>query len=85
MFLRSIRLPAIHWTARGAVFLRPRLAATVAAMADPKPGTFEEGLSQDGWFREMSTMWPGQGMSFKVDEVLFRGKSDFQVGILAMS
>jgi hypothetical protein len=24
-------------------------------------------------------MWPGQGMSFKVDEVLFTGRSDFQV------
>lgn len=32
-----------------------------------------------GWFTELSTMWPGQGMSLKVKDVLFRGKSDFQV------
>lgn len=47
-------------------------------MAVAQPGSFEKGLSQDGWFREMSSLWPGQGMSFKVDDVLFRGKSNFQ-------
>ena len=26
-------------------------------------------------------MWPGMGMSLKVDEVLFEGRSDFQVGV----
>ena len=32
-----------------------------------------------GWFSEVSDeMWPGQAMSLKVEEVLFRGKSDFQ-------
>ena len=32
-----------------------------------------------GWFSEVSEeMWPGQAMSLKVEEVLFRGKSDFQ-------
>ena len=32
-----------------------------------------------GWFSEVSDeMWPGQAMSLKIDEVLFRGKSDFQ-------
>lgn len=32
-----------------------------------------------GWFSEVShEMWPGQAMSLKIDEVLFRGKSDFQ-------
>jgi hypothetical protein len=25
-------------------------------------------------------MWPGQGLSLKVQEVLYRGRSDFQVG-----
>ena len=50
-------------------------------MATPAPGTFKQGLetSKEGWFTELSTMWPGQGMSFKVDEVLFTGRSDFQV------
>lgn len=24
-------------------------------------------------------MWPGQGLSLKVKEILYRGKSDFQV------
>ena len=31
-----------------------------------------------GWFGEVSDMWPGQAMSLRVDEELFRGKSDFQ-------
>ena len=39
-----------------------------------------QGMSADGWFTELSTMWPGQGMSIKVNEVLFKGRSEFQVG-----
>ena len=32
-----------------------------------------------GWFSEVSDeMWPGQAMSLKMKEVLFKGKSDFQ-------
>ena len=47
-----------------------------------KPGTAAEGmgLAKDGWFTELSTMWPGQGLSLKVDEILFQGRSKFQVG-----
>ncbi len=31
----------------------------------PQPGTLEDGLGvvKDGWFTELSTMWPGQGLS----------------------
>lgn len=36
-------------------------------------------VAQKGWFTELSSLWPGQGMSLKIDEVLFQGKSDFQV------
>lgn len=43
-----------------------------------QPGTFDSQM-KDGWFTELSTMWPGQGMSLKIDEVIFRGRSDFQV------
>jgi hypothetical protein len=45
------------------------------------PGTFAEGynVAADGWYTELSTLWPGQGMSLKIDEVLFKGRSDFQV------
>jgi len=32
----------------------------------------------NGWFSEMSTLWPGQAMSLQVEEVLFQGKSDYQ-------
>lgn len=42
------------------------------------PGNFES-QTKDGWFTELSTMWPGQGMSLKIDEVIFKGRSDFQV------
>jgi hypothetical protein len=57
------------------------LAASFFRMSDAhaQPGNFDSQYS-DGWFRETSTMWPGQGMSLKVDEVIFRGRSDFQVG-----
>jgi hypothetical protein len=50
-------------------------------MAAAAPGSFDAGYNaaKDGWFTEISTMWPGQGMSLKIEEVLFRGKSDFQV------
>lgn len=36
------------------------------------------GMQPDGWFREESTMWPGQALSLKVDKVLFDGQSDYQ-------
>ena len=33
----------------------------------------------NGWFSEISDeMWPGQAMSLKMTEVLYKGKSDFQ-------
>jgi hypothetical protein len=38
------------------------------------------GVAKDGWYTEVSSMWPGQGMSLKVKEVLYKGKSQFQVG-----
>jgi len=36
-----------------------------------------ENIKND-WFTEISTLWPGQGMSFKVKEVLYQKQSDFQ-------
>jgi spermidine synthase len=36
------------------------------------------GIQADGWFREESSMWPGQALSLKVDKVLFDGQSDYQ-------
>jgi spermidine synthase len=45
---------------------------------DAVPGTLQQGL-KDGWFTELSSMWPGQGMSFKVNEVVHTARSDFQV------
>lgn len=44
---------------------------------DAVPGTLQQGL-KDGWFTELSSMWPGQGMSFKVNEVLHTARSDLQ-------
>ena len=50
-----------------------------------KPGTAAEGMgvAKAGWFTELSTMWPGQGLSLKVEEILFQGRSKFQVIQLA--
>lgn len=52
---------------------------------DAAPGSLEQGMavlkaSNESWFTELSSLWPGTGLSIKVDEVLFRGRSDFQVG-----
>eukprot|EP00118_Oscarella_pearsei_P002514 m.10759 g.10759 ORF g.10759 m.10759 type:complete len:294 (+) comp22635_c0_seq2:123-1004(+) len=33
---------------------------------------------RNGWFSESDCLWPGQRMSFKVDEVLYKGRSMFQ-------
>lgn len=45
-----------------------------------EPGKMDDGMDvvKGGWFTELSSMWPGQGLSFKVDEVLFRERSKFQ-------
>ncbi|EFJ52441.1 hypothetical protein VOLCADRAFT_55771 [Volvox carteri f. nagariensis] len=31
-----------------------------------------------GWYTELSPMWPGQGLTLKIKEILYRAKSDFQ-------
>lgn len=36
-------------------------------------------VAKDGWYTELGSMWPGQGLSLKVKEVLYRGRSKFQV------
>lgn len=33
---------------------------------------------KDGWFSELSELWPGQSMSLAVEEVLFKEKSKYQ-------
>ena len=45
-----------------------------------KPGTMAEGMgvAKGSWFTELSTMWPGQGLSLKVDNILFQDRSKFQ-------
>lgn len=35
-------------------------------------------LNTDGWFREISDMWPGQAMTLKVNQVLHHEKSKYQ-------
>ncbi|KAI9823706.1 MAG: putrescine aminopropyltransferase [Sarea resinae] len=35
-------------------------------------------FSADGWFREISEMWPGQAMTLKVNRVLHHEKSKYQ-------
>ncbi|KAG4924408.1 Spermidine synthase 2 [Glycine soja] len=38
------------------------------------------GLSSviSGWFSEISSMWPGEAHSLKVEKILFQGKSEYQ-------
>lgn len=33
---------------------------------------------KDGWFSEVSDLWPGQCMSLEIEQVLHKEKSDFQ-------
>lgn len=33
---------------------------------------------KDGWFREISDMWPGQAMTLKVNEIIHHEKSKYQ-------
>ncbi len=56
----------------------------MAANEKPQPGTAAEGMgvAKQGWFTELSTMWPGQGLSLKVEEILYQGRSKFQVKAL---
>lgn len=35
-------------------------------------------LIKDGWFSELSELWPGQCMSLQVEEVLYNEKSKYQ-------
>lgn len=53
---------------------------TAASDNKATPGTAKQGLNlvADGWFTELGSMWPGQGLSLKVNEVLYQGRSDFQ-------
>lgn len=77
---RSDRVLAALRFGRSAAFpSRRALLATKSSMAEPAPGSLKQGLREDGWFTELSTLWPGTGLSLKVDEVLFQGRSDFQV------
>ena len=45
------------------------------------PGSAQAGfdVARGGWYTEISSMWPGMGMSLQVEEVVFKGRSDFQV------
>ena len=48
-------------------------------VAAPTTNNTCEDAVMKGWFSEVSDeMWPGQAMSLKIEEVLLRGKSDFQ-------
>ncbi|XP_077998491.1 spermidine synthase-like [Glandiceps talaboti] len=33
---------------------------------------------KNGWFSELSPLWPGQSMSLEVEEILYEGRSKFQ-------
>lgn len=38
-------------------------------------------VAKGGWYTEIGSMWPGQGLSLQVKEVLYKGRSKFQVRI----
>ena len=59
------------------------MAGAASKIPSGGPGTAKANLnlSREGWYTETSTLWPGQGLSLQVDEVLFQDRSDFQAGL----
>ncbi|KAF2452976.1 spermidine synthase [Lineolata rhizophorae] len=59
---------------------RPSFPATIATLLRPTfvMGEITHPTIQDGWFREISDMWPGQAMTLKVKKVLHHEKSQYQ-------
>eukprot|EP00898_Chlorokybus_atmophyticus_P003176 jgi/Chlat1/385/Chrsp10S01496 len=55
-------------------------AAAAAKYSAAAPGTAAAGMNtlMQGWYSELSSMWPGQAMCLQVQEVLHEGKSKFQ-------
>lgn len=54
---------------------------SVSAARAAAPGSGAAGLQglPDGWFAELSEMWPGTATGIKVKKLLFHERSDFQV------
>lgn len=52
----------------------PTIKGTQRFLSSIKPNL----LNTDGWFREISDMWPGQAMTLKVNQVLHHEKSKYQ-------
>merc|ERR1712230_251756 len=73
-YTRANRLPANFHSHRSLSFLRNRLTRPPAvAMAEITHPTIK-----DGWFREISDMWPGQAMTLKVNQIIHHEKSKYQ-------
>eukprot|EP00878_Enallax_costatus_P005950 GHUV01006241.1.p1 GENE.GHUV01006241.1~~GHUV01006241.1.p1 ORF type:complete len:322 (+),score=76.82 GHUV01006241.1:184-1149(+) len=51
-----------------------------SAKGEAAAGTSDQGMNiaKDGWYTELGSMWPGQGLSLQVKEVLYRGRSQYQ-------
>lgn len=57
--------------------LRP-LKATLVCNSSTMTVLTHPNVSQDGWFRESTTLWPGQALSLKVKKILHAEQSKFQ-------
>ncbi|GAQ81179.1 spermidine synthase [Klebsormidium nitens] len=53
---------------------------TKEAIKDEQQGTARANMDRtlQGWYSELSPMWPGQALSLKMDKILFEDRSDFQ-------
>lgn len=54
----------------------PTIKGEFTTLRTPIANTNE--YTTDGWFREISDMWPGQAMTLKVNQVLHHEKSKYQ-------
>ncbi|RMY32128.1 hypothetical protein D0866_06825 [Hortaea werneckii] len=74
-YTRATRLPVSFHSQRSLSFLRNHLTRppAAAAMAEITHPTIK-----DGWFREISDMWPGQAMTLKVNQIIHHEKSKYQ-------
>ncbi|PON29304.1 spermidine-3 [Trichoderma gamsii] len=58
--------------------LSSRVLHTTAKMSNEIVHPTIQAPTLDGWFREISNMWPGQAMTLKVEKVLHHEKSQYQ-------
>lgn len=64
---------------RSSSLLPPGVLAAPALNPSARPQGLRTDANGEKWFTELCTLWPGQGLSLRVKEILFQQRSKFQV------